>query len=64
MPQPLRREYQPLQPEDSVKEFVWLLCNYDWTSEELRKCGIEERDFRRLVRLLRFQLVATGFVVV
>lgn len=50
--------------EDPVREFIWLLSQYQWNKPELRECGVIEEDFRRMVRLLRFALIRQGYVVV
>lgn len=63
LPQSVRPDRR-FEQEDSVAQFVWLVAQYEWSKEELKECGVEEADFRKIVRLMRFRLVAEGYVVV
>jgi hypothetical protein len=39
-----------------------LLLGFEWTSEELDKCGLLRRDFQRFVGKLREVLIEAGLI--
>lgn len=48
--------------EDSVLVFAHLVTHFQWDQEELCRCGVRENDFKTMVQLLRFELLAAGLI--